>query len=106
MSDSIEIGAGGGYPAHLDQQADAPTGYEWVLMPKRPFQRSPGETGHYSDLNPEPIQIEEMWNLDFFEGSALKYLVRYKKKGGVEDLEKVIFYCGRMIDRENRRANG
>jgi hypothetical protein len=81
---------------------------EWVLMPARPGGPrygsghasefiSPGETGHYSSLNPEPIQVNEAWGLSFDEGSALKYLARYTRKGGIEDLGKVKFYADRLI---------
>jgi hypothetical protein len=86
----------------------APGGFEWVLMPARPFlgtdQKSPGEKGHYSDLSPEPIQVSEAWGLDGLEHSALKYLARYRKKNGIEDLEKVKFYADMMIAREKREG--
>jgi hypothetical protein len=90
---------------------DAPMGFEWMLLPERPGGpktekrfRAPGETGHYSDLDPEPIQIHEAWGLDFFEGNVLKYLARYKKKNGLEDLQKVAFYAERLIQREVREG--
>lgn len=40
--------------------------------------------------------VIEAFDLDFFEGSALKYLLRYKKKGGRDDLEKLIHYATRL----------
>ena len=33
-------------------------------------------------------------------GNAIKYLYRWKKKGGVEDLRKAIWYIQRMINHE------
>jgi hypothetical protein len=93
---------------------EAPEGYEWVLMPERPggarhggTYRSPGETGHYSSLNPEPIQVIRAWGLNFLEGSALKYLARYKKKGKpIQDLEKVEFYTGQLKEEQKRLGSG
>lgn len=37
------------------------------------------------------------FGLDFYEGNALKYLVRYKKKNGLEDLKKCRDYLDYMI---------
>lgn len=34
-------------------------------------------------------------------GNALKYLLRWKQKNGVEDLEKARWYLNRLIDRLN-----
>ena len=36
--------------------------------------------------------------LAFCEGNVIKYLVRYPKKNGVEDLKKAREYLARMID--------
>jgi hypothetical protein len=58
---------------------------------------APGETGHYSDRNPEPIQVAEAWQLDANEFNMLKYLARWRKKGGIQSLEKIIFYAQREI---------
>ena len=33
-------------------------------------------------------------------GNALKYLWRWKKKGGIEDLRKAVWYINRMITSE------
>lgn len=33
-------------------------------------------------------------------GNAIKYLYRWKRKGGVEDLRKAVWYINRMISRE------
>ena len=38
-------------------------------------------------------------NRDFLEGNILKYLLRYKTKGGLEDLHKAEWYLVRLIDR-------
>lgn len=37
------------------------------------------------------------FGLDFYEGNALKYLIRYKKKNGLEDLKKCRDYLDYMI---------
>ncbi|CAK1226536.1 hypothetical protein R82265_HNDDMDAM_00092 [Fructobacillus cardui] len=37
------------------------------------------------------------FGLDFYEGSVLKYLIRYKKNNGIEDLKKCREYIDYMI---------
>lgn len=36
--------------------------------------------------------------LDFFEGNIVKYVTRWKKKGGVEDLQKARHYLDKLIE--------
>jgi hypothetical protein len=56
---------------------------------------------HYGgDNNPyEAIKIIEAFQMDFVEGNILKYLLRYKKKNGLEDLEKARWYLDRQIEK-------
>lgn len=43
------------------------------------------------------------WDMNFCEGNVIKYVTRYKYKGGVEDLQKAKWYLERLI--ENNQAN-
>lgn len=54
---------------------------------------------HYGgEDNPfEAIKIIEAHNLSFSEGNVIKYLLRYKKKNGLEDLEKAAWYMNRLV---------
>ena len=45
-------------------------------------------------------------NLDFMQGNVIKYVTRYKKKNGIEDLEKAKEYINRLIEYEKRCENG
>lgn len=36
----------------------------------------------------------------FLRGNALKYLIRYELKGGIEDLKKALDYIERLVDLE------
>lgn len=51
---------------------------------------------HYKDMPLQPWEIIEANRLDFFEGSALKYLLRWRHKDGVIDLDKIIHYVERI----------
>ena len=37
----------------------------------------------------------------YYKGNIIKYILRYEKKGGVEDLEKARWYLNRLIAHEN-----
>ena len=53
----------------------------------------------------ETIRVIEAWNLGFNLGNAVKYISRWQRKGGVEDLKKARWYLDREIaSRES--ANG
>lgn len=47
---------------------------------------------HYKTQAIQPIEYIMANNLGFCEGNVVKYITRYKQKGGVEDLDKVIHY--------------
>jgi hypothetical protein len=55
---------------------------------------------HYTHGPIEVIDLIEMFNLDYREGNALKYLLRWRHKGGTESLEKAIWYIKRIIAHE------
>jgi len=52
---------------------------------------------HYDNMRIEPWVVIQMNRLDFFEGSALKYLLRHKSKAGIVDLKKAIDVLEKMI---------
>lgn len=41
----------------------------------------------------------------FLRGNALKYLIRYDLKGGVDDLKKALDYIERLVDLEDEPEN-
>jgi hypothetical protein len=44
-----------------------------------------------------------MFQWDYFQGQIIKYLMRWKKKGGVQDLEKARHYLDKYIEVERCR---
>ena len=56
---------------------------------------------HYKDKKLQPWDIIDALDLNFYEGNALKYLIRYKDKNGVEDLKKAIHYIEKIIEDES-----
>jgi len=53
---------------------------------------------HYKLLNPEPWDVIESWHLDYFCGSALKYISRAGRKGDAAiDIQKAICFLERYL---------
>lgn len=48
---------------------------------------------YYKDMPYQPIALIDKLELDYFSGNVLKYLCRYRQKGGINDLEKARHYC-------------
>lgn len=58
---------------------------------------------HYNKNKIQPIEFIEKNDLGFHEGNIIKYVTRYKDKGGVEDLKKAEDYLKRLINLENKK---
>ena len=46
----------------------------------------------------QPVDYIKANNLDFFQGNIIKYVSRYKEKGGIEDLRKAQHYLEKLIE--------
>ena len=55
---------------------------------------------HYLRKGIQPWEYIEANDLDFWEGNVIKYITRWKDKGGVLDLQKAQHYLNYLIDRE------
>ena len=57
----------------------------------------------------KPIEhwdIVAIWNLDYFQGIITKYVMRWREKGGIQDLEKGLHSLAKYIEVEQARAAG
>jgi Protein of unknwon function (DUF3310) len=54
---------------------------------------------HYKQFaGMEPWDVITAWNLGYLDGTALKYIARWKSKNGVEDLRKAIHFLEKAIE--------
>ncbi len=53
---------------------------------------------HYKSMAIEPIQYIEANQIGFHEGNVIKYVSRWQRKDGLEDLKKAKFYIERLIE--------
>ena len=56
---------------------------------------------HYSKLKIQPVQYIHANCLGFCEGSVVKYITRWRDKGGIEDLRKARHFIDLLIELEN-----
>lgn len=59
---------------------------------------------HYKDKGIQPIVYIHANNLGFCEGNVVKYVTRWKEKGGEADLRKAIHYLELLIQLETERS--
>ena len=55
---------------------------------------------HYSQFKIEPFTFINENELGFAEGNVVKYVCRWRDKGGVDDLKKAIRYLQLLIEGE------
>ena len=55
---------------------------------------------HYQKLKIQPIDYILANELGFCEGAIIKYISRWRSKGGVEDLRKIKQFCDFLIENE------
>jgi hypothetical protein len=53
---------------------------------------------HYKNYKIQPVEFIIKNNIGFVEGNIIKYVLRFKEKGGVNDLEKAKHYIELLID--------
>ncbi len=59
---------------------------------------------HYKKYgNLQPWDVITAWNLGYLDGTALKYIARWKDKNGIEDLKKAIHFLQKTIEVYDKR---
>lgn len=60
---------------------------------------------HYKDMPIQPVEFIHANGIGYFEGCAIKYLARWRKKGGMEDLRKARHFIDLLIELEGKKAD-
>ncbi len=58
---------------------------------------------HYKKLAIQPVEYVHKNNLNFLQGSIIKYVTRYKDKNGIDDLQKARHCIDLLIEMEYLR---
>ncbi len=59
---------------------------------------------HYKKLKIQPIEYILANEMQFCEGAIIKYISRWRDKGGIEDLRKIKHFCDFLIENEVKEA--
>ena len=57
---------------------------------------------HYVSMTIQPWDAIQQWGLGFLDGNVVKYIARWRKKNGVEDLKKARHYLDKLIEMETK----
>lgn len=73
-------------------------------MPSDPWQEQTGGS-HYKNLPIQPFEYSMKNKLDPLQHTSIKYITRFRDKGGIEDLEKAKHCIDLLIafERENAK---
>jgi hypothetical protein len=58
---------------------------------------------HYRNKAIQPWDYIVSNNLGYLEGCVVKYVSRYKEKGGMQDLEKAAHYLQKLMEVQSER---
>lgn len=59
---------------------------------------------HYKKNSIQPIEYILANKLGYVEGNIIKYITRWRDKGGIEDLNKIKHYCDFLIKNEQEKG--
>lgn len=78
----------------------------WMnAVSEQPSDRQEGGD-HYKSMSIQPIRFIHANNIGYFEGNVIKYVSRWRKKNGVQDLKKAIHYLELLIQMEHQEGPG
>ena len=59
---------------------------------------------HYKDFVIQPVEFIHRNGIDFLSGNIIKYVCRWKAKGGIEDLKKAKHYIELLIELSDNKS--
>jgi hypothetical protein len=61
---------------------------------------------HYKTMVIQPVEYIHRNNIGFAEGSVIKYVSRWRSKGGIDDLRKARHFIDLLIEMETSADDG
>lgn len=102
-----------GYPEYIRSQlsevspsVDVTKLNETVTLYVTNPRRQVGGNHYLKHGNMQPFDIIDEYGLNFYEGCALKYLLRWRDKDNILDLEKAKHYIEILIQKERSPGGG
>lgn len=75
-----------------------------AMMPKAPPSATQVGGSHYTDMAIQPLDFVLANGIPFAEGNVIKYVSRWRKKGGIQDLKKARHMLDVLIAHEEKEA--
>lgn len=60
---------------------------------------------HYKDKVIQPVEYIYLNGIGYMEGNVIKYITRWKEKGGVNDLRKAKHYIELLIELNEKKMS-
>ena len=83
--------------SHLEREADKASDRH---VKERALDRQVAGT-HYKKFKIQPAEFCYVNDIPYLEATAIKYLCRWKDKGGIQDLEKAKHFIDLLIEFQN-----
>jgi len=86
--------------------------YKGIALGERPISATKANDiqiagDHYKQFKGhEPWDVITAWGLGYLDGTAVKYLARWRHKGGVEDLKKAAHFIQKLLEVEENGLRG
>lgn len=84
------------------------TAWDYTVEPEHEIERTNSALSeqvdgtHYKGFVIQPVEFIHKNKIGFCEGSAIKYLCRWRDKGGIKDLNKAKHFIDMLIELESK----
>lgn len=79
---------------------------DFEVKPLAPIERALATQvggGHYKDMKIQPVEYCHANGIPFIEGAVIKYVSRWRAKGGIEDIKKARHFLDMLIQLEEAK---
>lgn len=80
------------------------TGGEYEVMNYKTANELQMQGNHYRNKPIQPWDYIAANGLDYFQGNIVKYVTRFREKGGINDLMKAQHYLQKLIELEQQKS--
>ena len=88
---------------HYAEQYERQERHEEMVKKATALDRQEGGD-HYKNKSIQPVEYCMANGIGFMEGSVIKYVTRWRDKGGVQDLKKARHFLDMLIEYEEGRV--
>ena len=98
------MGEGDSYASAVEENSESDVAKQEVCTELTSLLRQEGGD-HYKEMVIQPIEFIHANDIPFIEGCAIKYLSRWRDKGGIKDLRKCMHIIEILVDLETAKGS-